>query len=303
MTLVSSQTKSKAGLMDRLSVKVTALLLGTFVFVFLILLAYSLFVSTVEQKLAESNLPAQAVVEDIDPKIEQNLSSVVESSESDEEKRPVAKDPFLDRGGISGLVKGSGGSFSPLNRFSSGRNPASSSVASAGSTPRKSTGKSNTEINRSSISSSSNGRAPVKPKELSTKDRLQIWEQRARFGDMSAPSPTIFAITDLIPVGVVDGGSGEKEVIFFSESANKTFSFPVGTRFYDGWLVNILDEGVVFSDGGKMRPVTILKSWGRGVRARGLQSVTVKTNFDKRPLNEGEPTKQGTNQAVLGGNN
>jgi len=302
MTLVSSQPKPKTRLMDRLSLKVIALLLATFGCVFLVLLAYSFFVSTVEVKLAESNLPTQSVVEDIDPKIEQNLSKVVEA-ESDE-LETAAKDPFLDRGGISGLVKNSGTGFSTLNRFSNGQAPTSSTVSSVKSNSGANTGSIKSTSQPASNNSSAPGSAPVKPIELNTKDRLQIWKERARFGNMGAPSPSIFAITDLIPVGVVDGGNGDKEVMFFSESANKTFSFPIGTRFYDGWLINILDEGVVFSDGARVRPVTVLKSWGRGIRTGGSRSVsrTIKSNLP--PLIDEKRTEGSrTNQAVLGGSN
>jgi len=80
--------------------------------------------------------------------------------------------------------------------------------------------------------------------------------------------PRIFAIEDLLPVGIVDGGNGQQEVMFYSEAAGKTLSFPLGTMFFDGWLTELRPEGVVFSSNDDRRMVR-LRSWARSIRNAG----------------------------------
>ncbi|NNF00453.1 MAG: hypothetical protein HKN25_15650 [Pyrinomonadaceae bacterium] len=275
MTLVSS--KPKQGLMDRLSFKLAALLIFTFLGVFLVLAAYGVFVLAVEERLTVAALPTRSVVQDIDPKIAENLSKVVDNE--DAEVQRATRDPFLDRGGISQLVaapliSGPQPTQSTLSRTTN-------SVSGKVRPGRSAAGGQSPAVAGSGGTTSSNaGITVTKPVQLTTKDRLEMWEERAQYGDRRPPSSTIFAISDLIPVAVVDGGSGEKEVIFYSESADRTLSFPIGTRFYDGWLVNVLDEGVLFSNEDKVRPVTIIKSWGRGIRTRNSQTVSQQTKYD-----------------------
>ena len=75
----------------------------------------------------------------------------------------------------------------------------------------------------------------------------------------------MFAIQDLLPVGIVDGGSGGQAIMFMSESVGKTVSFPVGTMFFDGWLSEVRPEGVVFNfnDG---RGTVRMQSWARAAK-------------------------------------
>ena len=80
--------------------------------------------------------------------------------------------------------------------------------------------------------------------------------------------PRIFAIDDLLPVGIVDGGNGQQEVMFYSEAAQRTVSFPIGTVFYDGWLSELRPEGVVFASGDNYRTAR-LRSWARALRSVG----------------------------------
>jgi len=101
-----------------------------------------------------------------------------------------------------------------------------------------------------------------------TVDRYHDWLAQSAGNPDLKLDPRIFAITDLMPVGIVDGGNGPQEVMFVSESAGKYFSFPVGTMFFDGWLTEIRPEGVVFSfnDGkGTVR----MRSWTRSIGKSG----------------------------------
>src|SRR5690606_17464398 len=110
--------------------------------------------------------------------------------------------------------------------------------------------------------------APVLSASEATKQRWGAYLNRvASLGD--APlDPRIFAIDDLLPVGVVDGGNGQQEILFYSEGAGRTFSFPIGTVFYDGWLSELRPEGVVFASGDNYRTAR-LRSWARSLRTVG----------------------------------
>jgi hypothetical protein len=80
----------------------------------------------------------------------------------------------------------------------------------------------------------------------------------------------VFAIDDLLPVGIVDGGNGQQEVLFYSEAVARTFSFPVGTRFFDGWLSEITPQGPVFAwDDASGLTFTKLRVWTRNLRSVG----------------------------------
>jgi hypothetical protein len=56
--------------------------------------------------------------------------------------------------------------------------------------------------------------------------------------------------------------------MFYSRVAEKTLSFPVGTRFYDGWLTELRPEGVVFSFVDNDRTVR-MRSWSRSIQGAG----------------------------------
>jgi len=97
--------------------------------------------------------------------------------------------------------------------------------------------------------------------------RWVIYQQRAEMSDIPL-DPLVFAVDDLLPVGLVDGGNGQQEVLFYSEAVARTFSFPIGTRFFDGWLSELRPDGVVFASYGE-RPTAKLRSWARALRSVG----------------------------------
>jgi hypothetical protein len=109
---------------------------------------------------------------------------------------------------------------------------------------------------------------PVVTPSEATKLRYENWLEQARLGVVQEIDPQIFAIEDLMPVGVVSGGDGGQEVMFYSRVAEKTLSFPVGTRFYDGWLTELRPEGVVFSFVDNDRTVR-MRSWSRSIQGAG----------------------------------
>ena len=75
---------------------------------------------------------------------------------------------------------------------------------------------------------------------------------------------------DLLPVGLVDGGNGQQEVLFYSEAVARTFSFPAGTRFFDGWLSEITPQGVVFAwNNDRGLTFSKMRVWTRNLRSVG----------------------------------
>ena len=60
------------------------------------------------------------------------------------------------------------------------------------------------------------------------------------------PESEVLGIQDLVPVGFATGGNRGPEVILVSLSLCRTFSFPAGTRFYDGLLNGFDQNEVIF---------------------------------------------------------
>jgi hypothetical protein len=233
---------------QRLSVKLILLFAATFLLGFFALWAYGLVDSYRESRAAEAGLEAQPKQMVIDPNIQDELTQVLALDALP--LPPDVRDPFNDRTGISGLTaQNTGGS--------SGTSADGGSLSGGSPAGGRSSG------------GSSGGAPPSSEPEITaleaTKQRYERWAERARIGIDVELDPMIFAIDDLLPVGIVDGGSGRQEVMFFSQAANRTVSFPVGTLFYDGWLTELRPEGVVFSFTDDRRTVR-LRSWGRSIR-------------------------------------
>lgn len=256
--------KARLGLFDRLSVKSLALFAATFLIAFLALWAYGVSTSYLESAIVESTMPQAPQPVVIDPNLRNELSQVMAMTSTSAEQAAI-KDPFNDRTGIVGL--------NAVQRSVGGTVTTSGGSGSAGTDGRSTTvaGVSGSTSGRSSGNSGGGGSsAPVGPAITSSEATKQRWVAylgRAEMGDIPL-DPRIFAIDDLLPVGVVDGGNGQQEVLFYSEAAARTFSFPIGTMFYDGWLSELRPEGVVFASSDDRRVVR-LRSWARSLRSVG----------------------------------
>lgn len=254
MNTVTSAPKNLR-LTDRLSFRLLALFLFVFFLLFLLLWAWSISTSYLETAAAEASPALQPKPVVVDPNLRNELSKVMAY---DTAAQPAAvRDPFNDRGG---LVAISAVQRSGVTTAATGGSPSTSGSAGGTSTTiAGSTG---------GISgSSSTPSAPQLSAEEGTKQRYAAWLDRAMTGDLPL-DPRVFSIEDLLPVGVVDGGEGRQEVLFYSEAAARTVSFPVGTMFFDGWLTELRPEGVVFSTGDERR-VYRLRSWARSLRTVG----------------------------------
>jgi len=232
-----------------LGLKLLGLFAVAFALAFALFFAYDLFSSFAERSIVNAQGDqTQPIV--VDPKLEADLAKVLAFDSAPEPQ--AVKDPFTDRGGLSGTVAAA---------IASGAQPGTivtSGTVQNGSTTVASSGRINTN----------GSTAPLTPAAESTQHRYEAWLGRANINSDLPIDPRIFAIADLLPVGIVDGGSGQQEVMFYSEGAGKTFSFPVGTLFYDGWLTEVRPEGVVFSFNDDRRTVR-MRAWARSIQDNG----------------------------------
>lgn len=260
-----STVKPNLRLTDRLSFRLLVLFLGVFLLTFLALFAWSMSWSLAESALAEAGAASRPQPIVIDPKLRDDLAKVISLDTTAE---PVAiKDPFTDRTGIVGLsnAQRAVGGIVTTTGGAGGTTTSGGTVASSsGASPGRS--RDTAVVPRTSIVPGGQTSEALVPASEATKQRYDAWLQRAATGDVPL-DPRIFSVDDLLPVGVVDGGSDKQEVLFFSTAAGRTISFPVGTMFHDGWLAELRPEGVVFGFGGEQRTHR-LRSW-----ARSLQNV------------------------------
>jgi hypothetical protein len=93
-------------LSERLSLKILALFLGTFLLAFFAFWAYGVVESYQEARAAEANIDMRPKTIVIDPRIQTELAQVIAFDSA--AASPDVRDPFNDRTGISGLRAGTG---------------------------------------------------------------------------------------------------------------------------------------------------------------------------------------------------
>ncbi len=250
--------KANLGLFDRLSVKLLALFAATFMIAFLALWAYGVSTSYLESSLAEAAAPQAPQPVVIDPNLRNELSQVMAMTDVTAEQAAI-KDPFNDRTGLAGLnaVQRSVGGTATTTGGSGGTTADGRTTTLVGSGGSGGGGAGN----------GSGSSAPGPSASEATALRWGAYLQQAQNNEIPL-SATIFAVDDLLPVGIVDGGNGQQEVLFYSEAAARTFSFPIGTMFNDGWLSELRAEGVVFAMNDDRRSAK-LRSWTRSLRSVG----------------------------------
>ncbi len=241
------QVAAREPVPGRLSLKLTGLFAISFALFFMLFVAYELLTSFADRSATamQPNEEVRQIV--VDPKIAEDLAKVL-ATDTNAYSQDV-RDAFTDRGGLSGRVTSSSTVASSIQ---SSENAAS--TQSAGST-KGATGP---------LTSNQPALVAVE----GTKQRYETWLGSLSLGGDLPLDPRVFAIEDLLPVGIVDGGNGQQEVMFFSQAAEKTVSFPLGTMFYDGWLTELRPEGVVFSSNDERRTVR-MRSWARNIKAAG----------------------------------
>lgn len=230
-----------------LGFRLLAIFGGSFLLFFALFFGWDLFSGFAERTLLGAQVDSKAAPIVIDPKIADELAKVLAQDASADAFE--INDPFVDRAGLSGtpgLVTTSGA--------------LQASTAGSGTKPPAGPSKIQTVPGAGGSTT-----AQVSPAVESTRERYEAWLQRAANDPALVMDPRVFAIQDLLPVGIVDGGSGGQSIMFISEAVGKTVSFPVGTMFYDGWLSEVRPEGVVFNfnDG---RGTVRMQSWARSAK-------------------------------------
>lgn len=221
-----TSTKSAS---DSLRLKLGALFILVFGGLVIGLFAWDIF-SAMSAGSEQVVRPEEVTV--IDPKLEADLKKVLEFTglPTDVDMR----DPFKDRADLSGVME-------RITQSNGGAAAPPSGTAGAGTT--------------------ADGKPPAPPDPVAeTKARFEKRVERIRLGLNAGPEAEVFAVDDLLPVGVVGGGSTSQEVLVFSRALKKTLSFPVGTRLFDGWIGEVRSEGVTFVIDGKVRTSRV-KLW------------------------------------------
>lgn len=271
--MIRTKTSSSLPLKDHVSMKLAVLFGITFSLVFFGGLVYDLFASQADSLMLNATVTSQPPVTTIDPKLESDLAKVIDFD--DVPNSAEIKDPFTDQGGISNNAKTAEGTVTPSETSTTTPNPNNRNAVVANST-RKTPVQPNVSTSRVEQNTSANNNTSTNNivPEVDTKMRFQMREEKIRVGQDGGPESAVFAIDDLLPVGVVSGGAGVEEVMFYSAAADRTFSFPIGTRFFDGWLAELRPEGVVFGFTDQFHTMR-LKSWGRSIRTKNSEKVSV----------------------------
>jgi hypothetical protein len=260
---------------SRLGLKLAALFTGTFLIVSIGLLFIDLLASMADRLVIDAAVSNQPAVTAIDPKIEADLAKVLETS--DVQKTAEIKNPFADQTGISEKFDPAASSTQPASAVKTAANPA------ALNNPQRNL------LQQNLAARTVQPAQTVKTEpQMDTKTRLQIREERIRLGQDGGPEGAVYSIDDLLPVGVVGGGDGKDEVMFYSEAACRVVSFPVGTQFFDGWFDSLRPEGVVFGFFDQYRTMR-MRAWGRSVKQGCSQSNFSETNL----LNQAETSGGG----------
>ena len=247
----SKQTPISNSGAARLPLRLAGLFALAFALFFVLFFAYDLLSGFAERSAMSVQVNEQAKPIVIDPKLADDLAKVLALNANPNSED--VRDPFSDRAGLSGTV-----AAATLQAVRT-TTPAGPSVAASG--PRV------TSVPGRQSGTTISGPPDISPIE-GTKQRYETWLARAGVSGDVPLDPRLFAIEDLLPVGIVDGGSGPQEVMFFSEAAGKTISFPVGTMFFDGWLTELRPEGVVFSSNDDRRTIR-MRSWARSIKNNG----------------------------------
>lgn len=248
-----SKSSSKAP-KSRLGWKAAGLFLGTFLAVFIALFFLDLLQTMGEKAIVNAATSNQAAAVAIDPKLESDLAKVLERTDS--QNTADIKNPFADTTGISGKYNST-----TVSGAVSSNNTARTATPGGGQTT---TQRNQTQQQTVPGRNVTPGQTVTQTPQQSTLARLQLREERMRLGMDPGPEAAAYAIDDLLPVGVVSGGDGKDEVMFYSASTCRVVSFPIGTQFFDGWFDSRREEGVVFGFFDQYRTMR-MRAWGRSV--------------------------------------
>lgn len=221
---------------DRLSVRLALLFIGTFLAVLIILMAWTMLATIGDRQRSAANADVAAPAIVIDPKIQTELAKALAF-----DAIPAAtevQNPFLDRAGIGGNVVASAATAA---RGASVDQGSSTANAKAPGTASRTT---ITQVPTTLTSQSD---------PTGIKARYDDWLKRQKNGEFVVLESEVLSVDDLVPVGYASGGNSAAEVLLFSPSLCKSFSFAAGVRFFDGWLQTFNQDEVVFVFGNGIR--------------------------------------------------
>ena len=223
--------RSSIPLQERLSLRLALLFFGAFFGVLIVIILSTLFGAIGDRSVVSADSDVQAPVIVIDPKIQSDLAKAMSFDAIP--ATVEVHNPFIDRAGIgSNITVTAASSTANVQRAAAGVNVSGSGSAGGPS--------------RTSITQVPPSLAASLPEAYDARARYDDWLNRQRRGEFVVPESEILAVEDLVPVGFASGGSRGDEVILYSVSLCRTFSFPVGTHFYNGWLNEINQQEVVF---------------------------------------------------------
>lgn len=232
-----------------LPLKLAGMFVLAFAFFFIVLFGYDLLSGFLRGSATNAEVSQAKTSVAVDPKIAIDLENVL-TMDPDTAVADV-RDPFIDRAGLSAAVTATAATSGP---GSVGQRPGVNAV----------TGMAGNAVITPGSGGGAVGHATPSAVDA-TRARYDAW---VRGGAAGTLDPRIFSVEDLLPVGIVDGGSQGQEVMFFSEAVGKTVSFPVGTLFFDGWLSELRTDGVVFSSNDD-RHTLRMRAWAHSIKGEG----------------------------------
>jgi hypothetical protein len=230
-------TDQKTSLSDRVSLKLALLFVGSFLGVLILIVGWTLLTAIGDSRDSATEVEIQTPPIVIDPKIESDLTKAM-SFDAIPASTEV-QNPFLDRANIgSNLMVTS--SATPIN---------ASTVANTATTGGNSSPARTTTVTR--VGPTTPGM--IAPDLGDTRTRWDEWAARANRGESVGPESETLSIDDLVPVGYAGGGDRPVEVMLFSVSLCRTFSFPAGTRLFDGQIYQVDQNEVAFINQNGLR--------------------------------------------------
>jgi hypothetical protein len=213
-----------------MSVKLLLVFLGSFLIVLIFSIVWTLFTAISDGRESAESADLQTPVIAIDPKIQADLSKALTFDAIPASAE--VQNPFIDRANIGSNLTVTSAANAPAVQAN-----AASSSSSTGSAAR-------TTVTRLSPLTTNS----LMPEVDNTRGRWEDWAARANRGEAVGPESETLGIDDLVPVGYAGGGDRGVEVILYSISLCRTFSFPAGTQFYNGILQQIDQNEVVFAN-------------------------------------------------------
>jgi hypothetical protein len=230
-------TDQKTSLSDRVSLKLALLFIGSFLAVLILIVGWTLLTAVGDSRDSTADAEVQTPPIVIDPKIESDLTKAL-SFDAIPASTEV-QNPFLDRANIGSNLTVTN-SATPINASTT----ANATTTVGGTGPSRMT-----TVTR--VGPTSPGM--VLPDVGDSRTRWDEWVARANRGESVGPESETLGIDDLVPVGYAGGGDRPVEVMLFSLSLCRTFSFPAGTRLFDGQIYQVDQNEVVFINQNGLR--------------------------------------------------